>query len=78
MDMYSSHICNHHNQFRTYLLVVGDDLGDVSVHLVQLGVPGGDYPVPAASHRVHDVLSGERERIGKPCVTSLHTWMRAK
>ena len=47
----------HHNQFRTCLgqLEVGDDLGDVSVHLVQLGVLGGRLLVLAASHHVHKI-----------------------
>ena len=40
---------------------VGDNLGDVRLHLVQLGVLGGHLPVLAASHRVHDVLS-KKER----------------
>ena len=39
------------------VLEVGDDLGDVGVHLVKLGVLGGRLPVLAASHRVHNVLS---------------------
>ena len=56
----------------------GNNLGDVSVHLVKVGVLGGRLPVPAASHGVHNVLSGDREIIGKPFVTSFHTWMRAK
>ena len=42
-------------------LEVGDDLGDVGVHLVKLGVLGGRLPVLAASHSVHDVLS-KKER----------------
>ena len=41
-------------------LEVSDDLGDVGVHLVKLGVLGGRLPVLAASHRVHDVLSIKR------------------
>ena len=39
---------------------VGDNLGDVRLHLVKLGVLGGHLPVLAASHRVHDVLSKKR------------------
>ena len=39
------------------LLEVVDDLGDVGVHLVKVGVLGGRLPVLAASHRVHNVLS---------------------
>ena len=68
----------HHNQFRTYLgqLVVGDDLGDVGVHLVQLGALGGRLPVLAASHGVHDALSvGRDERV---CLTVDLTWMRSR
>ena len=42
-------------------LEVGDDVSDVLVHLVKLGVLGGHLPVLAASHRVHDVLS-KKER----------------
>ena len=38
-------------------LEVSDDLGDVGVHLVKLGVLGGRLPVFAAGHSVHDVLS---------------------
>ena len=41
-------------------LEVGDDLGDVGVHLVQLGVLGGLLPVLAPGHRVHDVLGEKR------------------
>ena len=41
-----------------------DDLGDVCVHLVELGVLGGLLPVPAAGHGVHDVLSvGKHEGV---------------
>ena len=39
---------------------VGDNLGDVRLHLVKLGVLDGHLPVLAASHRVHDVLSRKR------------------
>ena len=39
---------------------VGDNLGDVRLHLVKLGVLGSHLPVLAASHRVHDVLSKKR------------------
>ena len=39
---------------------VGDDVSDVRLHLVKLGVLGGHLPVLAASHRVHDVLSKKR------------------
>ena len=39
------------------LLEVVDDLGDVGVHLVKVGVLGGCLPVLAASHGVHNVLS---------------------
>ena len=38
-------------------LEVSDDLGDVGVHLVKLGVLGGRLPVLATGHSVHDVLS---------------------
>ena len=38
-------------------LEVSNDLGDVGVHLVKLGVLGGRLPVLAASHSVHDFLS---------------------
>ena len=38
-------------------LEVRDDLGDVGVHLVKLGVLGGRLPVLATGHSVHDVLS---------------------
>ena len=41
---------------------VGDNLGDVRLHLVKLGVLGGHLPVLAASHRVHDVLSKKRTK----------------
>ena len=41
-------------------LEVGDDVSDVRVHLVELGVLGSHLPVLAASHRVHDVLSIKR------------------
>ena len=41
-------------------LEVGDDLGDVGVHLVKVGVLGGRLPVLAASHSVQDVLSEKR------------------
>ena len=41
-------------------LEVGDDFGDVGVHLVQFGVLGGDLPVLAPCHRVHNVLGEER------------------
>ena len=34
-----------------------DDIGDVGVHLVKVGVLGGCLPVLAASHGVHNVLS---------------------
>ena len=33
-----------------------DDLGDVGVHLVELGVLGSLLPVLAAGHCVHNVL----------------------
>ena len=71
-------------------LVLGDNLGDVGLHPVQLGVLGGHLPVLAASHCVHNVLSEERDIIGnilenhwkiigKSCFNAkLHTWMRAK
>ena len=53
-----------------------DDLGDVGVHLVELGVLGGLLPVLAAGHGVHDVLSvGKDERV---CLTVDLTWMRAR
>ena len=41
-------------------LEVSDGLCDVGMHLVQLGVLGGNLPVLAPSHRVHNVL-GEEE-----------------
>ena len=41
----------------TGYLEVSDDLGDVGVHLVKVGVLGGLLPVLSASHRVHNVLS---------------------
>ena len=44
-------------QLSTGHLEVGDDLGDVGVHLVKLGVLGGRLPVLATGHSVHDVLS---------------------
>ena len=44
---------------KTGHLEVGDDLGDVGLHLVKLGVLGGHLPVLAPSHRVHNVL-GEK------------------
>ena len=57
-------------------LELGDDLGDVGVHLVELGVLGGLLPVLAVGHGVHDVLSvGMDERV---CLTVDLTWMRAK
>ena len=62
-------------------LEVGDGLCDVGMHLVQLGVLGGNLPVLAPSHRVHDGLSEKREISGKRlgnCVSRLLTWMRAK
>ena len=53
-----------------------DDLGDVGVHLVELGLLGGLLPVLAAGHGVHDVLSvGKDERV---CLTVDLTWMRAR
>ena len=55
----------------------GDDLGDVGVHLVKLGVLGGRLPVLAASHRVHNVLSGRKVKISQ-VLLSTQTWMRAK
>ena len=39
---------------------VGNDVSDVRLHLVKLGVLGCHLPVLAASHRVHDVLSIKR------------------
>ena len=59
------------------VLEVGDDLGDVGVHLVKLGVLGGRLPVLAASHRVHNVLSGKKVKINE-ILLSTQTWMRAK
>ena len=44
-------------QLSTGHLEVGDDLGDVGVHLVKLGVLGSRLPVLATGHSVHDVLS---------------------
>ena len=58
-------------------LELGDDLGDVGVHLVKLGVLGGRLPVLAASHRVHNVLSGKKVKINQ-ILLSTQTWMRAK
>ena len=45
-------------------LEVSNDLGDVGVHLVQLGVLGGNLPVLAPDHRVHNVLVKEVQIIG--------------
>ena len=57
-------------------LELGDDLGDVGVHLVELGVLGGLLPVLAGGHGVHDALSvGRDERV---CLTVDLTWMRAR
>ena len=58
-------------------LEVGDDLGDVGVHLVKLGVLGGRLPVLATGHSVHDVLSEKGITISTG-LCCLHTWMRAK
>ena len=59
------------------VLEVGDDLGDVGVHLVKLGVLGGRLPVLAASHRVHNVLSGKKVKINQ-IFLSTDTLIRAK
>ena len=61
-------------------LEVRDDLGDVGVHLVKLGVLGGRLPVLATGHSVHDVLSekGMTSFNHNLVVYTLHTWMRAK
>ena len=58
-------------------LEVSDDLGDVGVHLVKLGVLGGRLPVLATGHSVHDVLSEKGITISTR-LCCLHTWMRAK
>ena len=42
-------------------LEVGDNLGDVGVHLVQLGVLGGRLQVLAPGHCVHKFLGGKGE-----------------
>ena len=53
-----------------------DDLGDVGVHFVKLGLLGGLLPVLAVGHGVHDVLSvGKDERVD---LTVDLTWMRAR
>ena len=54
-----------------------DDIGDVGVHLVKLGVLGGRLPVLATGHSVHDVLSEKGITISTG-LCCLHTWMRAK
>ena len=59
-------------------LEVSDDLGDVGVHLVKLGVLGGRLPVLATGHSVHDVLSENELQYGSTGLCCLHTWMRAK
>ena len=60
----ATHIGYHWNYEEGGELEVGDELGDVSVHLVQLGVLGGDLPVLAPGHRVHNVLGEEGQIIG--------------
>ena len=57
-------------------LELGDDLGDVGVHLVELGVLGGVLPVLATGHGVHDVLKVGKDEI--VCLTMVLTWMRAR
>ena len=57
-------------------LELGDDLGDVGVHLVELGVLGGLLPVLAGGHGVHDVLNVGKDKI--VCLTMDLTWMRAR
>ena len=53
-----------------------NNLGDIGVHLVELGVLGGLLPVLAAGHGVHDALSvGRDERV---CLTVDLTWMTAR
>ena len=49
-------------------LEVSDNLGDVGVHLVKLGVFGGSLPVLAPSHRVHNVLGekGMKSLVNQP------------
>ena len=42
-------------------LEIGDNFCDIGVHLVKVVVLGGRLPVLAASHRVHNVLSGKKE-----------------
>ena len=57
-------------------LELGDDLGDVGVHLVELGVFGGLLPVLAGCHGVRDVLNVGRDKV--VCLTMDLTWMRAR
>ena len=57
-------------------LELGDDLGDVGVHLVELGVLGRLLPVLAGGHGVHDVLKVGKDKI--VCLTMVLTWMRAR
>ena len=51
---------NHQNQKVGGELEVGDNLGDVGVHLVKLGILAGNLPVLASGHRVHNVLGEKR------------------
>ena len=65
IDRHSKHILlghekntrNRTDKALLCLLEVVDDLGDVGVNLVKVGVLGGCLPVLAASHGVHNVLS---------------------
>ena len=58
-------------------LEVSNDLGDVGVHLVKLGVFGGRLPVLAAGHSVHDFLSEKGMKSFNQIWWPI-TWMRAK
>ena len=53
-----------------------NNLGDIGVHLVELGVFGGLLPVLAGGHGVHDVLKVGKDKI--VCLTMVLTWMRAR
>ena len=61
-------------------LEIGDNFGDVGVHLVKVVVLGGRLPVLAPSHRVHNVLIEKRNEIFGQSTRycCLPTWMRAK
>ena len=53
-----------------------NNLGDIGVHLVELGVFGGLLPVLAGGHGVHDVLKVGKDKI--VCLTMVLPWMRAR